>query len=366
MPLPNLRRPKAFLLVAAPAVMLVATLRTPQPAPAAPPPEAVLAFPPTLTPSAVPPTPTAIPPTATTAPPVATSAPDANATPTPRTGAVKVGIQIGHWKSNELPDELQRLRTSTGTAAGGVTELGVNLDIGQRVADLLRQRGIEVDVLPATVPPGYVADAFVAIHADGSPNTKARGFKLATPWRTSPAAQHLLEAITATYYESTKLPRDGSITMNMRGYYAFSWRRHEHAVAKTTPSVIVEMGFLTNPSDRALLTKNQNTVAVGIANGIIRYLNERDPNDGAALLPPDFKTQKAATSEGVIVRASPSDKAKILLRAGEDKRLFPIQAKDGWLQVIVRDGGGIVGWVRRDQVVETNEPQPTPPPATDT
>ena len=62
----------------------------------------------------------------------------------------------------------------------------------------------------------------------------------------------------------------------MRGYYAFNYRRYAHSVAKTTPAAIVEMGFLTNPDDRTLLTQSPDLVAIGIANGIIRYLNERD------------------------------------------------------------------------------------------
>lgn len=368
MPLPNFRRPKNLVFAVAPVILVVAALRSPV-APEAsslPPLRAVAAFPPTLTPSLVPtvtpvpPTPTPIQPTATPVSPAQT-----NAESTPRRTGVRVGLQAGHWKSSELPDELKRLRTSTGAAAGGVTEARVNLDITQRVADLLRQRGIEVDVLPATVPSHYDADVFVAIHADGSQSTKARGFKLATPWRTSAASQHLLDALTAEYAASTDMPRDGAITMNMRGYYAFSWRRHEHAAAKTTPAVILEMGFLTNATDRAFLTQRQGTVAVGVANGIIRYLNERDPNDTAALLPPDFKTQRPASSGGVDIRASPSDSAKVLFHAAADRRLFPFQERNGWFQVFVRGSANMLGWARRDQLVETNEPDPTPPPATD-
>jgi N-acetylmuramoyl-L-alanine amidase len=178
-----------------------------------------------------------------------------------------VGLQVGHWKANELPEELKRLRTSSGAFAGGYREADVNLDIAKRVAKLLESRGLIVDVLPATIPPGYDADAFVTIHADGSSSSKSRGFKLATPWRTSRAGQHLLDVMTAEYAAATGLPRDYAITSNMRGYYAFSYRRHEHAIARTTPAVIVEMGFLTNAADRAVMIGRADDVAVGIANG---------------------------------------------------------------------------------------------------
>src|SRR5687768_6394320 len=89
----------------------------------------------------------------------------------------RVGLQVGHWRSHELPDELARLRGSTGAHAAGIAEHQVNLDIAERAAVHLRAAGVTVDVLPATVPPRYHADAFVALHADGSASTRSSGFK---------------------------------------------------------------------------------------------------------------------------------------------------------------------------------------------
>lgn len=305
--------------------------------------------------------------------PAATSMPEATATvgppatPTPRPEgtAPRVGVQVGHWKANELPDELQRLRTSTGTAAGGFTEVQVNLDIGQRVADMLRVEGFEVDLLPATIPPGYDADAFVSIHADGVQSSGPRGFKLATPWRTSQASQHLMDTITAEYADATALPQDDAITFNMKGYYAFNYFRNNYAVARTTPAVIVEMGFLTNPTDRAMITRQPDRIASGIARGVTRYLRERDPNNGAALLPPEFKPQRAIDPDGINVYSAPRDNAKIIGRFSGERRMTPIQERDGWFQVFGRSGEQrIIGWIRKDQVVETTGPTPTPPPPT--
>jgi N-acetylmuramoyl-L-alanine amidase len=288
-------------------------------------------------------------------------------TPRPANAQPRVGLQVGHWLSSELPDELSRLRGSTGAYFAGRSEMSLNLDIATRVEKLLVARGIAVDVLPATVPPGYDADAFVAIHADGSAGAKARGFKLATPWRTSTASALLSDAIEAAYGDATALPRDGSITINMRGYYAFNYRRHTHAIARTTPAVILEMGYITSAADRRVLYGRADAVAAGIANGIIRYLNTRDPQDGAALVPPDFPGFRPAGPDGLVVRRAPRDNAEVLARVDPNTRLMAFQARDGWLEVFVRGSQGrVIGWVRRDQLVVTNEPPPTPPPATDT
>jgi N-acetylmuramoyl-L-alanine amidase len=374
---PNLfRRSWTLGLLALPIALAGIVLRVPAPAEAPVAPPAVAEAAAKVAAPAQPPAaraaskPVAAPATATptsTALPTATPALNPNATPTPRPAGTqpRVGIQVGHWKSNELPDELKRLRTSSGAFAAGYKEADVNLNIAQRVVKLLESRGLAVDLLPATVPPSYDADAFVAIHADGSSSGNSRGFKIATPWRTSRASQQLLDVMTAEYRSATGLPQDGAITFNMKGYYAFNQRRHTHAIVKTTPAVIVETGFLTSAADRAVLITRADDVAIGIANGVIRYLNERDPNDGAALVPPDFKTQRPLNEVGADVRAAPSDKAKIVAHVKPTSRLFVFLERDGWYQVFVRGQSRVTGWVRKDQVTATNDPPPTPPPATD-
>jgi len=188
----------------------------------------------------------------------------------------RVGIQAGHWRSAELPAELAGLRSATGTSGGGVPEWRLNLDIARRVAALLQGAGVEVDIIPATVPPRYQADAFVALHADGQLGGTFSGFKLASAsWSTTAAVDDkLISAITDEYRVATNMPIDTHITRNMTGYYAFNYRRYQYAVAPTTPSVILEMGFMTNRSDLQVLLGKQDTVAAGIARGILRFLGQ--------------------------------------------------------------------------------------------
>lgn len=188
-------------------------------------------------------------------------------------GPPKVALQAGHYKSNEAPDELSRLRTNTGTSGGGKSEWEVNLSIATATAEILRTKGITVEILPATVPPAYWADIFLAIHADGSLDTSSRGFKLASPWvDITGKSTQLVTFIENAYGKATGLIIDPNITRNMRGYYAFGWWRYEHAIHPMTTGAIIETGFLTSPTDRKILIDNHYKSANGIAEGITDFL----------------------------------------------------------------------------------------------
>lgn len=191
-------------------------------------------------------------------------------------GLARVGLQAGHWRNNEVPEELDGLRQNTGAQGGGTTEVAIVLSIAEKTKALLEAQGILVDLLPTTVPPSYSADAFVSIHADGNANTAVFGYKIAPPRRDFPGTSNALAAaIDQAYKKATGLERDENITRRMSGYYAFNWRRYEHAIHPMTPAAIVETGFLTSPADRRIIVNNQDRVAQGIANGIVAFLQDQ-------------------------------------------------------------------------------------------
>jgi N-acetylmuramoyl-L-alanine amidase len=194
--------------------------------------------------------------------------------PSGATRPYHVGIQSGHYQESQMPIDLARLAGDTGTSGGGRREVDLNWDVSNRVAKLLQDQGVLVDVLPATVPSGYDADAFVAIHADGNASPDPRGFKISTRWSSTVAVQDvkLVETLTDLYSADTGLPQDGNVTRNMRGYYAYTSRRANYRISAFTPAAIVEMGYMTNAADRAVLFNNTDTVAKGIADGIMAYL----------------------------------------------------------------------------------------------
>ncbi len=192
-------------------------------------------------------------------------------------GPLRVGLQAGHWKNNELPDEFKRLRESGGgtRSSGGIPEWEAVLKIAEETKKILEKEGVVVDILPATIPPSYWADAFVSLHADGSTSPQASGFKLAAPRRDfTGKARHLVEIFEKTYGETTKLPLDPNVTRNMRGYYAFAWWRYDHAVHPMTPAVILETGFLTNPIEARMLINQPEIPAQAIADTLLQFLSK--------------------------------------------------------------------------------------------
>jgi hypothetical protein len=282
------------------------------PPPIPPPAPAAAPTAPRALPSSTPPrAPAATPPTRALAP----TAPAPSPTPV---RPWRVGLQVGHWHIEDLPASLARLTDQTGTRAAGRTELDLNLAFARGTAALLEQAGVGVDVLPAVVPTGYRADAFVAIHADGNAARPVRGFKVAPPYRSGVAwaAAALAQNLETSYAAATGLPRDPEVTDNMRGYYAINgWMGQESRISDQTPGVVIETGFMTSAADRRVLFQHPEQVEGGIAGGILAFLRGAAGTDAgqqaAVAVAATAATGRSAVAllDDVPVRAAPDPSA---------------------------------------------------------
>src|SRR6266849_1437322 len=191
-------------------------------------------------------------------------------------GPRRIGIQVGHWMTDQVPAELgTRITFQTGTSWAGVQEVDVNMDVAQRIKAQLTARGYIVDLIPTTVPVGYLADVFLALHADGDGTGENSGFKLAHGSRRGPYEENLVAQLRDEYAKLTGLPNDFEhTTRNMTAYFAFNWGRYQHAAAAHTPAAILEMGYLSNDHDRDLLVNRADGVATAIVNGLQRFLDD--------------------------------------------------------------------------------------------
>ena len=198
---------------------------------------------------------------------------------------LRVALQAGHWRAAEAPDELSGIRHNGGTMGGGKREWEVNLEIAELTATLLQEEGYVVEILPATVPQGYRADVFVAIHADGSNDPSVRGYRVGAPRRDATRrAGEFADVLAEAYGEATGIRRLPVATRRMRGYYAFRYNRYRHAIHPMTVGVIIETGFLTSATDRRVIVEDQSRAARGIFEGVTRFLGP--PAGTAAATPP--------------------------------------------------------------------------------
>ncbi|WP_419163374.1 N-acetylmuramoyl-L-alanine amidase family protein [Candidatus Palauibacter sp.] len=186
----------------------------------------------------------------------------------PPDGPIKVGLQAGHWRADEAPRELRRIKYN-GTVWRETAEWEANLAIARLAAADLEALGYEVDILPAVVPPGYRAHLFIAIHADGSDSPQASGYRVASPRRDATGrAPEMAQLLREKYGAATGLRGLPVETRRMRNYYAFNYRRYEHALHPMTIGVIIETGFITSARDRSVILDAPERAARGIVEAV--------------------------------------------------------------------------------------------------
>ena len=185
--------------------------------------------------------------------------------------AIKIYIDQGHNPENP----------NAGAVGNGLREQDITYRVGLELAELLRANGNYEVRLSRPTPTSALgtsnttslrarvddanawgADYFISIHTNASENPSAGGTEAFAYTRPS-AAFTLGEDIVEGIASATGLRDRG---MKVRpGLYV---------LRKTAmPAVLVELGFITNASEAALMNENPALFARGIYNGIEAYFN---------------------------------------------------------------------------------------------
>ena len=224
--------------------------------------------------------------------PAVTLTPSPSPTPEPALKGFVVGIDPGHQLHYDPSDEPVAPGSSTmkKKVAGGcqgvksrIFEYEVNLDVSLLLRDLLEAEGATV-VMTRTVQDVNISnsaraimfndanvDLGIRVHADKASDSSKRGVHMLIPkeYRTQwydtnlKAAQCILEH----YHEVTGIPVVRGSGISERGdQTGFNWC--------TRPIVCIEMGYLSNPEDDALLSdpEFQKLAAQGLYEGIRAFL----------------------------------------------------------------------------------------------
>lgn len=185
--------------------------------------------------------------------------------------AIKIYIDQGHNPVNP----------NAGAEGNGLREQDLVYRIGQELATLLRRNGnFEVRLSRPTADTQigssnntslrlrvsdantWGADYFISLHTNASENASASGSEAFAYARGTPAFR-LGEDILEGLAEETGLRNRG-----------MKVRPSLYVLKKTTmPSVLVELGFITNARDAFLMRDRPDLFAQGIYEGILDYTN---------------------------------------------------------------------------------------------
>ncbi|MBM3129756.1 MAG: hypothetical protein FJ009_14160 [Chloroflexi bacterium] len=187
--------------------------------------------------------------------PIPTATPVPTPTPLPPLVALVAGHSGGEDPGAICPD--------------GLREVEITTEVAQRARQMLELRGYRVDLLAEFDPRlkrDYSPRAFLAIHAD-SCVYYASGFKVARAANSASPQEddRLVRCVTSSYAVASQLAfHEGSITTDMTLYHNLM------KIHPQSPGAIIELGFMG--SDRATLVNKREQLALGIANGIERFL----------------------------------------------------------------------------------------------
>ncbi|QGH32847.1 SH3 domain-containing protein [Gracilibacillus salitolerans] len=152
----------------------------------------------------------------------------------------------------------------------GIQEKDVIQPTSSKVIDHLRDAGANVIVTRsgdyfvflddrARISNSYYTDAFISLHYDASLNLSASGV---TTYFAESGDKGLGESIQSSIISQVNLHDRGVRQAN-----------YKVLVNTSAPSVLLELGFISNPHDLSVVQSEsyQNEVAQGITNGLINY-----------------------------------------------------------------------------------------------
>jgi hypothetical protein len=163
-----------------------------------------------------------------------------------------------------------------GVIAGGTTEAREMILTRDLVVRELRSRNLEVlsvpDDLSATETYLWInsrarlGDVALEIQADGSTNPTVRGASVYYIANNDQRRAHAELLLLNLLRRVPQLPSRGAKPDTATGTGSLVFCRQV-----VTPSLLMQIGFLTNPDDRAILQNRRQDVAIGIAEGLAAW-----------------------------------------------------------------------------------------------
>ena len=220
-----------------------------------------------------------------------------------------------------------------GAISGGTTEYAEMKKMRDATVQELRSRGLDVLWIPDSLDLKQTiywindnsrrGDVALEIHADAFGNTNVRGASIyyieSNQQRQTDAElvlQGLLKAVPG-------LPSRGAKPDTSTGVGSLGFCRQVDI-----PSMLMELGFLTNPSDRSLLQTKRQDFARGIADGLQAWSQREAVRQGLTPPPVSYPVisikinDQTYKNQGILVNGNASVPIVLLKSLGIDAKLL--------------------------------------------
>lgn len=258
-----------------------------------------------------------------------------------------------------------------GSIAGGTTEAREMILLRDLIVSELRSRLLEVLSVPDDLSlvqtidwingRARYGDVALEIHADSFSNPELRGTTAYYIANNSERKKHAEQMLLALLRRVPQLPNRAAQPDTVAGTGSLAFCRQIWI-----PSLLLEVGFLTNPDDRFLLQNRRRNFAVGIADGLAGWVGGGSIPDPVIDPPPPPVTHAAIDiningqkygEQGIIVNGNSYIPIDLVDSLGIDLSLSPQVRRINYNNIVyvkaieLRDFQISVGWNAENRTV---------------
>jgi hypothetical protein len=244
-----------------------------------------------------------------------------------------------------------------GAVVAGTTEAREMILMRDLLVAELRSRAIEVLAVPDDLSfqqtldwinqRGNANDVSLEIHADSANNPLVRGCSAFYIANNAPRQTHAELLLFSLVKRLPKLPNRGAKPDTLTGFGNLAFCRQ-----LVTPSLLMQIGFLTNVDDRFIIQNQRRDVVLGLADGMVAWLAAIGGGNGTVTYPAisiEINSQNYG-EQGILVSGNAYIPMDLSDRLGVDLSQIPTVRRIAYRNVVfvkaveLKDYNISIGW----------------------